>query len=140
LGQISQNARGAAAVNAIVAAYRATVRQNPAQAAVLLRVANRRLNQFILPSQRGAIALSLSQATAAAFIQAGITAESPLYLQTFPFIATTIPSDQRTASLLNQIAQTASFANERVGGNSVADIPVTDAIFGSAGVTPPPVS
>lgn len=140
LGQINQSTLGFAAVNAILNAYRTTARRNPNQAAVLLRVANARLNRFVRPAQRQAVALRLAQISSAAFIAGGIPASSPLYLETFPFIANTIPVTQRTPFILNQIAETAAFANSAVGGDSSLDVPVTDAILGNAGAVPPPVS
>ncbi len=139
IGFINQNSRGTAAVSAILNAYRLTVRLDPNRAAILLRIANRQINRFILPSQRSIVAVRFAQTTAAAFISAGIPATSRLYLETFPFIAAVVPVEQRTLDLLNQIADAAAFANEAVGGSVPSEVPVRDAIFGTGG-TPPPVS
>jgi hypothetical protein len=140
LGQVTESRFGFAAVNTILNAYRQTARRNPLQAAALLRITNARLNRFVRPAQRQAVALSLSQITSAAFIAGRVPASSPLYLQTFPFIATTIPANQRTPFVLNQIVNAAASANAAVGGDSALDVPVTDAILGNAGAVPPPVS
>lgn len=140
LGLISQSTFGVAAVNAILNSYGRTARRNPKQAALLLRVANARLNRFVRPAQRQEVALRLSQITSSAFIVGRITADSPLYLQTFPFIANTLPVNQRTPSILNQIVEVAAFANQAAGGDSSIDGPVADAISGQSGAVPPPVS
>lgn len=140
IASVLQNNRSPGAFNAIIAAYRRAVRLNPNQAAALLRITNRQLNRVASPSQRVLIALNLTQATSAALIAAGISADSPLYLQTYPFIASTIPVEQRTQSVLEQIASSASTANLATGGSSTQEIPVTDAIFGTGGFPPPPVS
>jgi hypothetical protein len=140
IAAVLQNNRSPGAFNGIIAAYRRAVRLNPNQASALLRITNAQLNRIANPTQRTLIALNLTQATSAALIAAGITAESPLYLQTYPFIASTIPADQRTESVLSQIASSAATANQAAGGNPAQEVPVTDAILGTGGFTPPPVS
>jgi hypothetical protein len=140
LGLISQSTSGTAAINAILAAYRRTATLNPNQAPQLLRIANARLNRFVRPQQRQVVAAGLARFTSAAFVTGRIPASSPLYLQTFPFIATTVPVAQRTPAFLNRIVDIAAFGNAAAGGDPELEVPVTDAILGDVGNVPPPVS
>lgn len=138
IGVILQNVRGPAAANAILAAYARAVRANPSQAARLVRIANNQILRLIPVAQRPSFALRMSQVTAGAFAQRGIAASSPLYLQTFPFIANIVPTTLRTEEFLLQIANTAEFANESAGGTPEGAVEVVTEILGTGGFTPPP--
>jgi hypothetical protein len=140
LRTISTTRTGNSAVNGIIGTYTRFVRSNPAQASVFVRLAYARLARTVPVSQLPQVAIRLATATSVAFVGSGTQYTSGLYNEPFLFLTGTIPSAQRSVTVLNELVGLVRYANEQTGGNSFADQPLINEIFQVGGLTPPPVS
>ena len=136
LNQIFRTRKGAAAQNAIIAAYSRFARFNPNTAFALVRMATVQLNRVTPVSQRAANTVRMANATSSAFTQTG-TNDTSLIISTFTYLVSTVPPQSRTPDVILSIGQAAVNASVETGGTPQQSIEIINAIIGSNnGVVP----
>lgn len=138
LNQIVRTRRGAAAQNAIAAAYLRFARMNPQLAFSLARVATIQLNRVTPPAQRAAMAIRLANLTSSALIATGYN-DTSVIVSTFTYLVSNLPPDSRNPDTIGAITSAAIEANVATGGTPESSLEIWNAIDTGA-VTPPPVS